>query len=241
MKNKKLVSVIKSGHCVVNFLATWIWASKKIEKGIMSKCMEHGAKVSSVVEGLVSALKAIEEGRVNEVAPFFSKVFEAERGADEVKRGLIYDLSRATLLPLDRDYIMRLALRLDDVADYSKAAARRLLIAIRIGVGLDKEIISGLLNMASKLREAMTLINRAFKELAESPQRALSTADAIERVEEEVDDLRTSLLEYVFLRCDEKGPKWCTLIKEIIDEIENSVDRCENVADMIRYISISLG
>lgn len=225
---------------MVNFLVTWIWASKRIEKGIMSKCMEHGTKVSNVVEGLVSVLKAIDEGRLNEVASIFSKVFKAEREADEIKRGLIYDLSRATLLPLDRDFIMRLTLRLDDVADYSKAAARRLLIAIQIGIILDKEITSSLLNMASKLHEAMNLINRAFKELAESPQKALSTADAIERVEEEVDDLRTSLLEYIFLRCDEKGPKWCTIVKEIVDEIENSVDRCENVADMIRYISVSL-
>lgn len=225
---------------MVKILATWIWASKKIEKGIMSKCMEHGAKVSGVVEGLLSALKAVDEGRVNEVALIFSKVFEEERKADEVKRGLIYDLSRATLLPLDRDFIMRLTLRLDDVADYSKAAARRLLIAMRIGISLDKEIVSGLLNMASRLHEAMAMINRAFKELAKSPQKALSTADAIERIEEEVDDLRTSLLEYVLSKCDEEGPKWCTIVKEIIDEIENSVDRCENVADMIRYISVSL-
>lgn len=221
-------------------MATWIWASKRIEKGIMSKCLEHGSKVSSVVEGLVSVLKAIDEGRAKEVASIFSKVFEAEREADEIKRGLIYDLSRATLLPLDRDFIMRLTLRLDDVADYSKAAARRLLIAMQIGINLDKEIVSSLLNIAFKLREAMALINRAFKELAESPQKALSTADAIERIEEEVDDLRTSLLGYVFSKCDDMGPKWCTIVKEIIDEIENSVDRCENVADMIRYISISL-
>lgn len=225
---------------MVTFLSTWIWVSKKIEKGIMSKCLEHGAKVSSVVEGLVSVLEAIEEGRLNDVASIFSRIFKAEREADEIKRDLIYDLSKATLLPLDRDYIMRLTLRLDDVADYSKAAARRLLMAVRMGVNLDKEIVSGLLNIASKLREAMALINRAFKELAESPQKALSTADAIERIEEEVDDLRTSLLEQVFLKCDEMGPKWCTIVKEIIDEIENSVDRCENVADMIRYIGVSL-
>lgn len=225
---------------MVTFLSTWIWVSKKIEKGIMSKCLEHGAKVSIVVEGLVSVLEAIEEGRLNDVASSFSRIFKAEREADEIKRDLIYDLSKATLLPLDRDYIMRLTLRLDDVADYSKAAARRLLMAVRMGVNLDKEIVSGLLNIASKLREAMVLINRAFKELAESPQKALSTADAIERIEEEVDDLRTSLLEQVFLKCDEMGPKWCTIVKEIIDEIENSVDRCENVADMIRYIGVSL-
>ena len=221
-------------------MATWIWASKKIEKEIMSKCLEHCLKVSSIVESLISLLKAIEEGHLESVASIFAEVMVTEREADEMKRGLIYNLSRATLLPLDRDYVMRLVLRLDDVADYSKAAARRLLIATKIGIRFDKEYVTRLLGMALKLREAMALVDRALREMIESPQKALSTADAIERIEEEVDDMRTSLLEYVFSQCDERGPKWCALAKEVVDEVENSVDRCEEVADMIRYISVSL-
>jgi len=221
-------------------LATWIWASKKIEKEIVSKCLEHCLQVLSIVDSLVSLLKVIEEGQLESANSIFAEVMVAERKADEMKRSLIYDLSRATLLPLDRDYTMRLILRLDDVADYSKAAARRLLIATKVGAHFDKEYVTKLLSMALKLREAMVLVDRALREMIENPQKALSTADAIERVEEEVDDIRTSLLEYVLSKCDEKGPKWCALAKEVVDEVENSVDRCEEVADMIRYISISL-
>jgi len=221
-------------------LATWIWASKKIEKEIVSKCLEHCLQVLSIVDSLVSLLKAIEEGQLESANSIFAEVMVAERKADEMKRSLIYDLSRATLLPLDRDYTMRLILRLDDVADYSKAAARRLLIATKVGAHFDKEYVTKLLSMALKLREAMVLVDRALREIIENPQKALSTADAIERIEEEVDDVRTSLLEYVLSKCDERGPKWCALAKEVVDEVENSVDRCEEVADMIRYISVSL-
>lgn len=221
-------------------MATWIWASKKIEKEIVSKCLEHCLQVLSIVDSLVSLLKVIEEGQLESANSIFAEVMVAERKADEMKRSLIYDLSRATLLPLDRDYTMRLILRLDDVADYSKAAARRLLIATKVGAHFDKEYVTKLLSMALKLREAMVLVDRALREMIENPQKALSTADAIERVEEEVDDIRTSLLEYVLSKCDEKGPKWCALAKEVVDEVENSVDRCEEVADMIRYISVSL-
>jgi len=221
-------------------LTTWIWTSKKLEKEILSKCLEHCLKVSSVVEGLISLLKAIDEGRLNGLTSTFAEVVEAERKADETKRGLIYDLSRATLLPLDRDYVMRLILRLDDVADYSKAAARRLVIAVRVGAHFDKEYVMKLSDIALKLRDAMALIDRALREVVENPQKALSTADAIERIEEEVDDVRSSLLEYVLSKCDEKGPKWCALAKEVVDEVENSVDMCEEVADMIRYIIVSL-
>ena len=221
-------------------MSTWIWASRKIEREVLSKCSEHSLRVSSVAEGLISLLKALVEERIDEIASIFNEVIVAERRADESKRSLIYDLSKATLLPLDRDYIMRLVLRLDDVADYSKAAARRLLIATKVGAHFDKEFTSKLLDMAFKLREAMTLVDQALKEVTRNPQKTLGMADKIERIEEEVDDIRTAVLEYVFLKCDEKGPKWCALAKEIVDEIENAVDRCEEVADMIRYICVSL-
>lgn len=221
-------------------VAAWIWASKRIEKGFMSRCLEHNAKVIKVVEGLFSILEAIKNGRIEDARSRFNSVLEAEREADEVKRNIIYDLSRATLMPLDRDYIMRLTLRLDDVAAYAKAAARRLLIAMRIGIALDEEYLTRLLEMVSKLREAVELIDQAFRELGDNLEKALNTADKIEHLEEEVDDLRTALLEYVLSRCDEKGPRWCTIAKEIVDEIENSIDRCEDVADMIRYIGVGI-
>ncbi len=221
-------------------VAAWIWASKRIERGFMSKCIEHDAKVIRVVEGLFSVIQAIKNGNVNDARSSFNSVLEAEREADEIKRDIIYDLSKATLMPLDRDYVMRLTLRLDDVAAYAKAAARRLLIAVQIGVSLDQEYLAKLLEMTSKLREAVELIDQAFKELGENLEKALNIADKIERLEEEVDELRTTLLEYVLSKCDEKGPRWCTIAKEIVDEIENSIDRCEDVADMIRYIGVGV-
>ncbi len=221
-------------------MAAWIWASKRIERGFISKCVEHNAKVIRVIEGIISVIQSIRNGRFEDARLSFNSVLDAEREADEIKRHIIYDLSKATLMPLDRDYIMRLTLRLDDVAAYAKAAARRLLIAVQIGIALDEEYLSKLLSMASKLREAVELIDQAFKELGENVEKALNTADKIERLEEEVDEIRTSALEFVFSRCDEKGPRWCTIAKEIVDEIENSVDRCEDVADMIRYISVGI-
>ncbi|MHC1628100.1 MAG: DUF47 domain-containing protein [Candidatus Nezhaarchaeales archaeon] len=221
-------------------MAAWIWASKRIERGFMTKCIEHDAKVIKVVEGLFFVIQAIKNGHINDACSNFNNVLEAEREADEIKRSIIYDLSKATLMPLDRDYVMRLTLRLDDVAAYAKAAARRLLIAVHIGVTLDEEYLSKLLEMTSKLREAVELIDQAFKELGDNLEKALNIADKIERLEEEVDELRTNLLEFVLSKCDEKGPRWCTLAKEIVDEIENSIDRCEDVADMIRYIGVGI-
>ncbi|MCS7139735.1 MAG: DUF47 family protein [Candidatus Nezhaarchaeota archaeon] len=221
-------------------MAAWIWASKKVEKGFLVKCVEHSDKVLSVINGLVSVIQAVKERNIYRARSCFNDVFEAERDADKTKRNIIRDLSRATLMPIDREYIMRLILRLDDVAAYTKAAARRLVIAMNVGIELEEAYLSGLFEMTSRLHKAVELIKQAFKELGESTERALSTADKIECLEEEVDELRTSLLEFVLSKCDEKGPKWCVVAKEIVDEIEESIDRCEDVADMIRYIGVSI-
>jgi len=55
-------------------LATWIWASKKIEKEIVSKCLEHCLQVLSIVDSLVSLLKAIEEGQLESANSIFAEL-----------------------------------------------------------------------------------------------------------------------------------------------------------------------
>ncbi|MDI9619423.1 MAG: DUF47 family protein [Candidatus Nezhaarchaeota archaeon] len=221
-------------------MAAWIWASKRVEKSFVSKCSEHEAKVLEVVQGLIAIIQLIRVGDVYQARLKFNDVMKAECEADEIKRNTIYLLSKTTLLPLDRDYILRLVLRIDDIADYSKAAARRLLLAVKVGISFDPDYLSALLDMALKLQEAVKLVDQALTSLGNNLEKSLHIADKIERLEEEVDEIRTNLLEFVLSKCDERGPKWCAIAKEIVDELENSMDKCEDAADMIRYIAVGI-
>ncbi len=124
----------------------------------------------------------------------------------------------------------------DDIAAYAKAASRRLLLVLDNKLG--QEIVEKLLEMASKLYEATKLLKEAANQLLHNPKDALKIADKIERLEEEIDDIRMEALSKVLSFCDKTKPSLCLISKELVDSLENASDRCEDTADVIRSIAL---
>jgi uncharacterized protein Yka (UPF0111/DUF47 family) len=73
-------------------------------------------------------------------------------------------------------------------------------------------------------------------------QEALDSADRVERLEEEVDDLYRNARG---LLSEITGPELTVgqiiLMAEFMDAIENIADRCEDVSDQARVIAVSVG
>jgi len=126
---------------------------------------------------------------------------------------------------------------LDDIAAYAKYAARNFLILPQKEPPKDLEEL--LIKMSKELQKATLRIKDGIKELYKDIKKALEIAETIERIEEEVDEIRTQALEKAVAWCDELiTPSVCIIIKEVIDSIENATDRCEDVADIIRNIAL---
>ncbi|RLG84856.1 MAG: hypothetical protein DRO18_06705, partial [Thermoprotei archaeon] len=107
-------------------------------------------------------------------------------------------------------------------------------------LSIDEETLTIIEKMAERNFEATKRIKEAIEALIKEAKKALGIADIIEHIEEEVDDIRMEALELVLSKCHEeiRSISLCILLKDIIDSIENSVDRCEDVADVIRSIAV---
>ena len=221
-------------------MSTWIWVSRSIEKRILEECIPHIEKVSEVAKSLRNMVGNLIRNGEEAARRSYEEVFRAEREADAAKKSLLDRVSREVLQPIDREFVIRLVLRTDDIADYAKASARRILVMLNLRLSLGRDLLEILETMSSKLSEASELLVEAVGVLPRNPHRALEIAEKIERIEEEVDDVRMRALELTFRRCREKSADWCLLAKDIVDSIENSVDRCEDAADIVRSIAMAL-
>ncbi|MEM4567952.1 MAG: DUF47 family protein, partial [Sulfolobales archaeon] len=92
--------------------------------------------------------------------------------------------------------------------------------------------------MCEKVLQAIQLLKEAVMVLHSEPNKALSIANDIERIEEEVDEIRLKALSKVLKFCDQSEMSTCIVSKEIIDSLENSADRCEDSADVVRVIAV---
>jgi len=215
---------------------TWAWIGRRRERGVIAMCIEHLDRVIKVAELFNDMVNKYFEESYEDVKKYYLAIFDAEKEADDAKRNIIAELSRGMFHPVDREELIRLVLTADDIAAYIKAAARKLLLLM--SARLPKELLNHCMTMSSKIVNACKLIKDAVINLADDPRKSLELADRVERIEEEIDDIRMKALKIFLTACREFNISTCIMIKDFIDDVENASDKCEDVADVIRSIAI---
>ncbi|MEL9996922.1 MAG: DUF47 family protein [Sulfolobales archaeon] len=217
-------------------VSMWYWVGTRVGRRALQRSDAHIELIIEVAKSALQLFKCFKDDDVGCIQEMFNKVFNYEREADNVKRSIFEELSNGFIHPIDRDEIVRLVLATDDIAAYLKAASRRaLLVDPKI---IDYEIKIYALTMCEKVLNAVGLLKEAVRSLPTEPNKALAIANDVERIEEEIDDIRMRALERVLRFCNHTEVSACIIAKEIIDSLENSADRCEDTADVIRVLAV---
>ncbi|MEM1983205.1 MAG: DUF47 family protein [Sulfolobales archaeon] len=214
----------------------WHWMGSRLSKEALQSVVTHLSLILEVSKSSLEFFKCFKENELDCVQKRFSEIFNYEREADNIKRRILEELSKGFIHPIDRDEIVRLVLAVDDIAAYMKAATRRAtLVDPKL---VDYEVKFYAIIMCEKVYQAIELLKEAVRILHIEPNKALNIANDVERIEEEVDDIRLKALGKVLKFCDQSEVSTCIIAKEIIDSLENSADRCEDSADVIRVIAV---
>jgi uncharacterized protein Yka (UPF0111/DUF47 family) len=164
-----------------------------------------------------------------------ARITELEHHGDFIVHEIYDALHRTFVPPLERETIRELAGRIDDVVDNIEAAADLLLLyeieqpsrsAIRVG-----EII---LAAAEQINIAMPIL-RHQREIADIRPHTIE----VNRLENEADGMTRSAIADLLKRKDDlfNLMRW----KEIYDALEDTADRCEDVADALNGIVLEMG
>lgn len=160
------------------------------------------------------------------------RILDIEHEGDEITHEVIQRLNTTFVTPFDREDIHRLASNLDDVLDHIEAAAEYLQLH-RIDEPLPQMISL-----------AQTLLEAAQKTAQAMPRfRKMSGLDEywveINRLENEGDRFYRRTIAEVF--SGDYRAMDVLKFKDIIEEIENSIDRLEDVANTIESIVLKQG
>uniref|UniRef100_A0A7C2BL73 DUF47 family protein n=1 Tax=Thermosphaera aggregans TaxID=54254 RepID=A0A7C2BL73_9CREN len=222
------------------FMSTWFWTSKQMEKKILEDHLKHVEKVVETARALEASISHVRSRDLDSFRKDYEKISSLEREADVFKRTLMKEVSQVLIHPIDREYLINLTLNIDQIAGYCRAVGKRILILIEASEELDEHMISYVSTVTSKIRHIAELILSALQSLKRSAQETIEYTNEVEKIEEEVDDLKLEAYKVVLKKCNEKSIEWCILSKEIIDTLEEATDRGERVADIIRMLAVSL-
>jgi len=217
---------------------TWSWISRRVEADILRRELEHLEKIGETVRALIEELDAYIKGDVEGVINAYRRVFESEREADKVKESIIDELSSGVLHPIDREELIRLVLGSDDIAAHAKAAARRLLILSKLDSRPPQSVLESMRDIARIALEAVEKIASAIENLRRDPRKSIRLSHEVERLEEQADDIRLRTEEELVKWCNQGEPGDCLLSYRILESLEQSTDKCEDVGDIIRSIAI---
>ena len=184
--------------------------------------------IALTISGTQEFLALISNG--DSIEPKAKRIKSIESECDVITHHCIEALHKTFITPLDRNDILRLISRMDDVMDFVEAAAER------IALYELREIPGEIRQMAEILGKAAVALQGALGGVRNMDNAAAVREHCIEvnRLENEADSVLRSALAGLFK--NEKNPIQIMMWKEIYETLETATDRCEDVANIIEGV-----
>jgi uncharacterized protein Yka (UPF0111/DUF47 family) len=183
---------------------------------------------STCVAGAHLLLHMLRDGCVT--AEQAQKMKEIEHAGDKITHHTMETLHTTFITPLDREEIRQLISGLDDILDRIDATSQRLVIYDLCEVTPDAQALGAVLLQATEQVQAAVRSLRQLK----YPMDVLKLCVEINRLENEGDALLRQSMARLFK--ESTDPIYIIKWKEVYEFLEDALDRCEDVANMIEGI-----
>lgn len=159
------------------------------------------------------------------------KIKQIENEGDKMVHNIFSELNKTFITPIDREDISKLTSSLDDILDNLEAVAERLVIyKIEKPPKYMLEFAQTLQKTAHNVNEGINLL-RNFKEATQ----IRAFCKEVNTLENQGDILLRKATAELF---NKKDAIEIIKIKELYDDLESAIDRCEDVADVIGDILV---
>ncbi len=203
--------------------------SKKNEDFFFSNFIESAAVACEAAELLKKDLSAFSVGALPEM---LIQMHDIENRGDVTKHKMIHELVRAFITPIEREDIMKLSQKLDDVIDSIED------ILIRIYMNNVTEIREDSIAFASLLIRVCSATKQTLEEFRyfKKSKKLKDLIIEINHIEEEGDAMYISSMRK--LHSTTKDPLTVIAWRDIYEFFEGCCDACEDVADIVESIAI---
>lgn len=164
--------------------------------------------------------------------PIIKQIKEMEHKGDQLVHEIIKQLTIIFITPLEREDIHAIAKKMDNILDYIEGSASRIMM---FNVTSAPEKAKELCKMIIDITEALIRVMELLSSMNKSGD-LLKAVIEVTRIEEEGDKVSRSAIRELFTNefPEIEIVKW----REIYQYLENTLDSCEDVANLIRGIEM---
>lgn len=158
-----------------------------------------------------------------------------EHRGDAVVHEMEETLARTFVTPIDREDLKKLSDELDDVLDLTNGAAR---VCVLMGISTPTQ---PMLDLIDKLVECTQVLASAVPHLRKHQYQELVNASRqLRKIEKESDRIYRDAVRHLF---HDPAIDAKTLLreKEMLDDLETAIDRCEHAGETMAHLAIKHG
>lgn len=185
-------------------------------------------QVRLIVEASRLLAEAVKEGN-SHLSRAAVRIQQLEHEGDEIIHDTFTRLNQTFITPLDPEDIHSIASRLDDVLDGIEDAAYRM-VAYRL-----EPIPPVAVELCTVVYDSALSLEKAFEKLNKD-EKLLDDCIEVNRLEDYADLLVRRAVAELFEQ--EKDPIALIKQKEIYEFLEDTTDRCEDVADVLQNVVV---
>jgi uncharacterized protein len=181
-----------------------------------------------IAEASKLLLEAVKEGN-SHLSRAAVRIQQLEHEGDEIIHDIFTRLNQTFITPLDPEDIHSISSRLDDVLDGIEDAAYRM-VAYRL-----EPIPPTVVELCEVVHDSAKSLEKAFEKLNKD-EKLLDDCIEVNRLEDYADLLVRRAVAELFQQ--EKDPIALIKQKEIYEFLEETTDRCEDVADVLQNVVV---
>jgi len=192
--------------------------------------------IDTVIE-LEKEINAALNGDKEKAKESFEKLSLIEHEIDELRRTVFEELTRGSLPSKDREDIMHLVKRLDEMADHVKDSARAVTLLLEAKV--TGEMWEQFADTSKDLVACATTLRKAIEKLGTNPPEAMELAKQIDEIEARVDEKYLKAKALLLKHSNKMDAATISLLKDLIEEMEHVADSCDDTADYVRILTVA--
>lgn len=217
-------------------LENWLNARRKTK--VFELIAEHSGKALQVADAFVDMADAALAGDQKAMEAALERGNLREREGDVLRRKTEEELAKGELAPEERSYLMSLARQIDGVANYAHGASR-ILSFVPVS-NFDELTKKEVRKMCGRTKDCVTSVDACVRHFTEGDiVGAVKAAGQVEEIEEQCDELhmssRRTLMSPFYNSADART---IVFSSELLEAIEETSDRCEDVSDQIRVLIV---
>lgn len=197
----------------------------------------HGLVVQDAVTELDLALIAMGRGDQVNAMKCIERLMLLEREADKIEDKLCADVSGGELSVQEREDLIHLIRKMDQIANWSKEGAIHVQLLMETKALVPDYIWAEVEKMAAELIPAVKHLVKTVENIGSSSTETTGSIEAVYDQEKIIDELYFSCIKHVHL--SPMDPRAVMLVRELIFSLEMAADTCKTCADTISIMLVA--